>query len=113
MAAATAGLVTFAQLEQLPDPPGGRYELHHGELIHVAPPKQRHNRIQHRLLRIFWALNTPRFEVAMELGFRSDPEHDYRIADVALISRQRFDRIELDDNLHGAVEVDAVFGDVE
>jgi Uma2 family endonuclease len=48
--ATTTGLMTVEQVRALPDPPGGHYELHHGELVFVSGPKFRHRDIQDRLL---------------------------------------------------------------
>ena len=39
----TTGLMTFEAFEKLADPPQGRLELHHGEVVHVPPPKFRHS----------------------------------------------------------------------
>ena len=47
----TTGLITVEELRQMPDPAGGRYELHNGELVAVTFPKQRHVVIQNRLIR--------------------------------------------------------------
>ncbi len=101
-----AGLVTFAQLEQLPDAPDFRYELHHGTLVKVPPPKHQHNRIQHNLLRLFWAAlgDKDAGEAAVEMGFRALPDHEYRVADVAWLSSARCDRM-LDGYLLGSPEL--------
>ena len=52
MATTTNRLVTFAELEQMPDAPDGRYELRHGELVKVPPTEFPHFRIQHRLRKL-------------------------------------------------------------
>ena len=52
MATTINRLITFAEFEQMPDAPDGRYELRHGELVKVPPPKLPHARIQHRLRRL-------------------------------------------------------------
>jgi len=105
MAATTSGLMTFADLEQLPDDPLFRYELHHGELVKVPPPKHRHYRIQQRLRDLLKAAAGNNGEVGTELGFRATPEHEYRLADVGFVSRERWDRIPPDENLSGAPEI--------
>jgi Uma2 family endonuclease len=43
--------------------------------------------------------------VGTHLGFRALPEYDFRIADVAYVSQERWDRIDLEDNLHGAPDL--------
>jgi Uma2 family endonuclease len=103
--ATTTGLVTFAELEQLPEIPGYRYELHHGELVKVAFPKHRHSLIQWRL---FWLLVPAAGDagrIIVEMGFRALPEYEFRKADVAFISRERWEKIEPDGNLEGAPEI--------
>jgi Uma2 family endonuclease len=53
MATTPTRLMTFAEFEQLPDPKSGaRHELHHGEVIEVAPPKHGHKKRQNRLRRL-------------------------------------------------------------
>lgn len=102
--ASTTGLITVEQLRQMPDPPGGRYELHHGELVTVAFPTQRHRRIQHRLLKLlepFGGEGT----IWIEFAFRPLPEHEFWSADVAFISREREQHIDPGDNLHGSPEL--------
>ena len=105
MAATIGGLVTFAELEQLPEIPDFRYELHHGELVKVALPKHRHSLIQWRL---FWLLVPAAGDagrIIVEMGFRALPEYEFRKADVAFIARGRWERINPDGNLEGAPEL--------
>lgn len=105
MAATTTGLMTFADLERIPDDPQFRYELHHGELIKVPPPKHRHYQIQQRLRDLLKAAAEGKGEVGTEMGFRARPEHEYRVADVAFLSQERWDRISPDGYLEGAPEI--------
>ena len=42
-------MLTFAEVESLPDPNNGRYELRHGELVVVPPPMWGHYLVQHQL----------------------------------------------------------------
>ena len=44
--------MTFAEYVQIPDPPGERYELYHGELVTVAFPEFSHVRVQRQLRRL-------------------------------------------------------------
>ena len=48
--AATTHLLTVEEFWQIPDNPGVRQELYHGELITMPPPKLRHRVIQHNIL---------------------------------------------------------------
>jgi len=105
VAATTAGIVTFAELERLPQPVGLRYELRHGELIEVAPPKHEHYLIQRRLRRLLEDAAADTGVVDIEIGFRALPEHEFRQADVAFISKERWDRIPRGGNLEGAPEL--------
>ena len=53
MATTTTKLMTFAEFEQLPNTSEGfPYELRHGELVKVAPPKIEHSRVQWQLRRL-------------------------------------------------------------
>src|SRR5712692_243196 len=52
VASTTTRLMTFAEYELVPNPPGGRYELHHGELVSVPFPKIPHVRAQWQLRRL-------------------------------------------------------------
>ncbi|MGH9327638.1 MAG: Uma2 family endonuclease [Terriglobia bacterium] len=45
----TRTLLTTEQLERLPEPEVGNYELDHGELIYVSPNDLRHNRVRDKL----------------------------------------------------------------
>lgn len=105
MAATTTGLMTFADFERIPDDPQFRYELHHGELIKVPPPKHLHSRIQLRLRSLLEAAVRDAGIVTTELGFRPLPEHEYRIADVVFVSRERWDKVPDDGYLEGAPEI--------
>jgi len=104
MATTTNRLVTFAELEQMPDT-DARCELRHGELVKVPPPKQGHHRIQHRLRRLLEALARDSGEVSTEFGFRVLPEYEYRIADVVFVSRDRWDAVPDDSYFEGAPDL--------
>ncbi|MEP7352573.1 MAG: Uma2 family endonuclease [Acidobacteriota bacterium] len=91
MASTPTQLMTFAEFEQLPDPRGGKYELRHGELIFMAPPKQGHRRIERSIEGLLTSAAGPAWVAVAELGFQPEREHEYRIADVALVSQLRWD----------------------
>ena len=105
MAAASIGLMTFEALDRLPDSPGFRYELRQGELIKVALPKKGHFLIRRQLRQRLEAAAGDAGLVDTEIGFRATPEHEYRIADVAFVSRERWREIAPDGNLQGAPEL--------
>jgi Uma2 family endonuclease len=104
--ATPTGLMTFADFERLEDDPQGfRQELRHGELVRVAPPKHKHHLVQHRLRRLLECAADDAGEITNEFGFRGLPEYEYRIADVAFVSKTRWDRISPEGNLEGAPDI--------
>lgn len=86
-------LMTFEEFEQVPDPKGGRYELHHGELVEVAYPEHLHVRAQRQLRRLLEAAAGDAGVVEKEIPFRPLPEHEGWCADVAFISKARWESI--------------------
>ena len=87
----SAGLMTAAEFERLPDPPnGGRQELRHGEVIELPPPKPIHGEIQYRLLTALNALGAPRWTVRSEVPFRPAAEYEVWQADVAVIDSEKW-----------------------
>jgi Uma2 family endonuclease len=103
--AALPDLVTVEQFRQMPD--GGEfvYELHHGEVVAMTRPRPRHWRLQKRLYGLLELKLKAFGEVVIEAPFRAVPEFDLRAADVAVISRERWDAMDLDDDLRGAPEL--------
>jgi Uma2 family endonuclease len=96
-------LMTLAEFERLPETPRGfPYELRHGELVTVAPPKRNHLIAQHRIRDLLSVPAAGRGRAFMELGFRV-PDHDYRVADVAYVTEQRWTMA--GDSLFGAPEL--------
>ena len=94
MATTHTRLMTFAEFEQLPEPKGDHYELRHGELVTVAPPIQEHSRAQWQLRRMLEKAAGDRGVVREEFSFRALPEYEYRVADVAFLSKDRWDNID-------------------
>jgi len=91
VATSTTKLMTFAEFEQLPDPPGGvRLELRHGQLFHVAPPKFEHSRVQWQLRRLLERAAGNAGMTTTEFGFRPTPENEYFIADVVVAAPERW-----------------------
>ncbi|NDJ15170.1 MAG: Uma2 family endonuclease [Acidobacteriia bacterium] len=104
MATAATALVTFAEFEQLPDPPGSRLELHNGEVVDVPPPKLRHSLIEHRIYDALKAIVDSTTFVGMEVGFRIG-DREYRVADLGVLPLQRIEDAPLDGYLEGSPEV--------
>ncbi len=105
MASAATALVTFAELEQMPDLPGDRWELHEGELVRVPPPLHGHRLIQRIIQRTLERSLGHRFQVEIELGFRTLDEHEYRVADVAAMSSDRWRKVPRNGYIEGAPEL--------
>jgi Uma2 family endonuclease len=106
VATTTAKLMTFAEFEQLPNPPEGyRLELRHGELFKVAPPKFDHSRVQWQLRRLLERAAGDAAIVTTELGFRPTQENEYLIADVALASMERWKSTDPKGYFSGAPEI--------
>jgi Uma2 family endonuclease len=84
-----AGLVTVEEYLKLPEPQGGHYELHHGEVVLVPPPKRGHHRVQGRIRTVMKALVGDKGVVEIEFGFRPAPEHEVWVADVAFVTAER------------------------
>lgn len=103
MATTPTRLMTFEEFAQLPEPKGFRYELHHGELIEVPPPKKTHSRVQYRLRLLLEKAAGPDAIVDKEMPYRPVPEHEYWVADVVYMTTQRWDRIE--DYVSGSPEL--------
>jgi Uma2 family endonuclease len=102
--AALPALITVAQYHQLPDD-GNLYELHHGEVVLVTRPKPKHYKLQIRFVRLLESKLRKFGEVVMELPYRPVAEFELRAADVAVLSRARWDAIDPDIDLLGAPEL--------
>ena len=83
-------LVTVEEYERMPDPPGGRYELHHGEVVFVTFPVREHKELQRRLRKLLEPLAAPLyFLVDTEYPYRPLPENEVWGADVACLLTAR------------------------
>jgi Uma2 family endonuclease len=83
-------LFTVEEYERIPDPPGGRYELHHGELAFVTYPVREHGDLQRRLQELLQTAAQPAgYLVAVEYPYRPLPQCEVWGADVACILRSR------------------------
>lgn len=106
MAATPTKLITFAEFEQLPEFANGNfYELRHGELAQVAPPKLRHTLIQRKIMHLLEQAAGTAGSACTELGFRAVPEHEYRTADVAYASKDRWAQQDPDGYFQGAPDL--------
>lgn len=102
MAATPTRLMTLREFEQLPDPVRLRQELRHGEVFEMAPPKMDHAGVQRQLRRLLESAARRPGIVEKEVGFVAG-NRNFRIADVAFISKTRWDAAK--DYLEGAPEL--------
>jgi Uma2 family endonuclease len=98
-------LMTVEQYRQLPPREDVVQELHWGQVVTLTRPKMKHAKLQSRLVRLL----RPRAEhlgvVESEVAFHALPEYDLRGADVAFVSRRRWEETPDDDNLQGSPEL--------
>jgi Uma2 family endonuclease len=82
--------ITVSDYERIPNSAGGRYELHHGELVFVTYPVLRHKKLQHRLQKLLEPLVEPSgFLVYTEYPYRPLPENEVWGADVTCVREDR------------------------
>lgn len=82
--------LTVAEYEQIADPPGGRYELHHGEAVFVTYPVRQHKALQRRLRELLDPIMKPLgFIVDSEYPYRPLPENEVWGADIACVLEPR------------------------
>jgi Uma2 family endonuclease len=105
MASTTTRLISFEEFEQLPESDWMRQELHHGELVEVPPPIQRHKIIEMRLQDLLKEAGGRVGVATTETGFRPVIRNEYLIADVPFISREIWDAIPRDGYMVGAPEL--------
>jgi Uma2 family endonuclease len=99
------GTMTVAEFSALPEPREGHYELHHGELVLMPPPKWGHTVIQMRLTQLIVGLTAGKGLAGSEIPFRPAPEHEVWVADVGYIAEPRASRANRDDYLEGAPDL--------
>jgi Uma2 family endonuclease len=100
-----AALTTVAEFVKLPDPKTGHYELHHGEVVLMPPPKWRHTRIQKQLEKLLQEAMGDKGMVIMEMPFQLSPEYEVWRADVAVLRLERTKGIGGDEYLQGAPDL--------
>ncbi|MBZ5622666.1 MAG: Uma2 family endonuclease [Acidobacteriia bacterium] len=97
--------MTVEEFDKLPETGPFYYELHKGELVQVPRPNHGHYRTQHQLRRLLETAAGDSGIVETEFAFRALPEHEFRVADVAYVSQERWDQIDPKDNLRGAPDL--------
>jgi len=98
--------VTVEQFRELPPDDGPwLHELHHGEVVAAPRPKSKHYKLQTRLAHLLEKRAGNLGVVGIEMCFRAIPQFDLRAADVAFVTRERWEAIDPEDNLHGAPEL--------
>lgn len=105
MGTTSTKLMTFAGFEKLPDTAGGRYELRHGELVLVPPPKWGHFMCQRLVRDLLDKAAGDRGFAEIEMGFRAGGEHNYRSVDVGFLTRERESAIPARGYLAGAPDL--------
>jgi Uma2 family endonuclease len=104
-AAAEPLLTTVEQYHALPPRADVVMELHWGQVVALTRPKMKHAKLQSRLVRLLRPKAEHLGVVESEVAFRALAEYDLRGADVAFVSRQRWDDTPDDDNLRGSPEL--------
>jgi Uma2 family endonuclease len=106
MGATITHLMTFEEFEQLPETAGPfYYELQHGELVQVPIPKLKHYFMQSHLRKLLERIAGDAGLVEIEFGLRALPEFEFRIADVAFVSRERLAQIDPEGHFPGAPDL--------
>ncbi len=95
-------LTTFDEFSNLPDPPSGHLELHHGQVILVPPREHRHAEIQQALLELLLPFARGKGFLTNEFPFRA-PGHEAWQADVGFVREDR--RAGITDYLMGAPDL--------
>jgi Uma2 family endonuclease len=102
MSAVETPVVTFEEFLNLPNPPSGHLELHHGQVIVVPPRKHLHAEIQQALVELLLPFTRDRGFITNEFPFRA-PGHEAWQADVGFVREER--RAEITDYLMGAPDL--------
>jgi Uma2 family endonuclease len=88
-------LLTVEEFEKIPDPPGGRFELRHGEAVFVTWPVRQHKDLQYHVRKLLEPMAEPRgFRVYEEYPYRPFPENEVWGADVVCIAESRHQQVE-------------------
>jgi Uma2 family endonuclease len=102
MGTVQTAFATFDEFLNLPDPPSGHLELHHGQVILVPARKHQHAEIQQALLELLLPLTRGKGFLTNEFPFRA-PGHEAWQADVGFVRAER--RAGISDYLMGAPDL--------
>ena len=102
MGTVETAVVTFEDFLNLPNPPSGHLELHHGQVIVVPQRMHLHAEIQQALLELLLPFTRGRGFLTNEFPFRA-PGHEAWQADVGFVREDR--RSEITDYLMGAPDL--------
>jgi Uma2 family endonuclease len=97
--------MTIAEFDALPEAEPFYYELRNGELVEVPRPKHGHYCLQRQLRVLLESSARGAGVVTTGLRFRALPEYEFRVAHFAYVSRERWERIDPEDNLRGAPDL--------
>jgi Uma2 family endonuclease len=87
----TAGLITVAEFERMPNATkGARQELRHGEVVEMPPPQLPHSLVQGRLTRLLARVLDDEWYMQSEFPFQLGV-HEVWVADIAVTSQARLD----------------------
>ena len=84
-------LMTVEQFDLLPEREDVLEELHWGHLVTLSRPQAWHVKLQVKLADLLRPVSTGRGYVITEMPFRTIAEYDLRAADVAFVSKARWD----------------------
>ena len=106
MAANPVHRMTVEEFSELPEPVGNfNYELRYGVLFPVLRPKLKYRILQSRLRDLLHAIALMRSFIEYELAFRSLPEYDLQVADVAYVSAERWAKADREDYIRDAPDL--------
>ncbi|MBZ5620983.1 MAG: Uma2 family endonuclease [Acidobacteriia bacterium] len=86
------GLIAFEEFANLPDPPGGYYEVHHGQVVFMPSRKQGHAIIQEALSDLLKPRTRGKGFLTIEFPFRPAAEYEAWQADVAFVTKERWEK---------------------
>ena len=99
---ATATLTTIEEFRRLPESEAYILELRNGEVVQVTRPKKRHGERVYRIRRSLQPIADQTGYLKEEFSFRPLPEYELRVADLAYVPWERWNRVPDDDYLPGA-----------
>ena len=97
--------MTVEQYRELPEREDVIQELHWGQVVNLARPKMGHVKLRYRLITLLGPKAESFGVVGSGIGFRALSEYELRAADVAFVSRERWDSADNNDNLYGSPEL--------